>query len=251
MALLPSILRKAGVRSTAHSQLVLDGRTIDVTLRPNARAKRIILRLNKHGKGIVLTVPTGTSHSKAMEFAASQGVWIWQQLAKQPDHVAFEVDQVIPVRDIPHLVIRQEGRRKAVCDIQQDNGDWQLMVSGDANHHPRRIADWLKKQARNDLTNSAHYYAEQMNLKISRISVRDTSTRWGSCSSTGSLSFSWRLIFAPSFVLDYVAAHEVAHLQEMNHSSQFWNLVEHHCSATGKAKSWLKTNGRSLHRYGS
>ena len=251
MALLPSLLRKAGVKSSAKSQLVLDGRTIAVTLRPNARARRIILRIDKQGDGIILTVPPGTSHSRAMEFAASQGAWIWQQLAKQPDMVRLEAGEVIPVRGIRHRIVADSNRRTPVWCGEFDDDEALLFVSGDEAHHARRLKDWLKKQARADLSASAHAYADRMGVKISRISIRDTSSRWGSCSSTGALSFSWRLIFAPTWVLDYVAAHEVAHLLEMNHSPKFWAHVEKHCPSTKKARKWLKANGRSLHRYGA
>ena len=256
MALLPSLLRKTGNRpvigTPAKSQLVLDGNTLDVTLRRNARAKRIILRIDKHGAGIVLTVPSGTSHSKAMEFAASQGPWIWQQLAKQPDITELVVGSLIPVRGTHHRITPHKARRTPVwCEAaENDDSPAILFVTGDDQHHPRRIRDWLKKQARADLTTAAYSYADKMGGKITRITIRDTSSRWGSCSSDGALSFSWRLILAPSFVLDYVAAHEVAHLLEMNHSHHFWALVENHCPATEQAKKWLKTNGRSLHRYG-
>jgi len=256
MALLSSLLRKTASRpvigTSAKSQLVLDGNTIDVTMRRNARAKRIILRIDKHGSGIVLTVPSGTSHNKAMEFAASQGPWIWQQLAKQPDITELVAGSLVPVRGMPHRITPNNERRTPVWCKAPENDDAPavLFVSGDAQHHPRRIKDWLKKQARTDLTTTAFSYADKMGGKITRISIRDTSSRWGSCSSDGALSFSWRLILAPSFVLDYVAAHEVAHLLEMNHSRCFWDLVESHCPATDQAKKWLKANGRSLHRYG-
>ena len=257
MALLPSLLRKAGVKSPAKSQLVLDGKTIEVTLRSNARARRIILRVSKSGDGIVLTVPNGTSHGKAMEFAASQGVWIWQQLAKQPDAIKFTVGEIISFRGVDHQITASDSRRTPVWrEIENiTNGEntahLHLYVSGKEQHHARRIKDWLKKQARSDLNAAAYSYAEKMGGKITRISIRDTSSRWGSCSSDGALSFSWRLIFAPPFVLDYVAAHEAAHLLEMNHSQRFWRLVEKHCPATKLAKKWLKANGRSLHCYGN
>ncbi len=253
MALIPSLLRKAGVKSLVKSQLELDGRILEVTLRPNHRAKQIILRLDKQGDGVVLTVPPGTSHNKAMEFAASQGPWIWQQLAKQPERIKLAVGEIIPVRGFPHLIVLRNDRRTPVWTEQAPadrSAENVLYVTGDVSHHARRILDWLKKQARQDLTESAFFYAEKMGSKVRRISVRDTSSRWGSCSSNGALSFSWRLIFAPKYVLDYVAAHEVAHLTEMNHSPAFWQLVESHCAETRTAKKWLKSNGRSLHRYG-
>jgi len=248
MALLPSLLRKAGVKSLVKSQLVLDGKTLDVTMRPNHRARRIILRIDKTGEGVVLTVPPGTSHNRAMEFAASQGPWIWQQLAKQPEQIELRVGQMVPVRGIPHEIIVRYDRRTPVW--QEQSVENTLCVTGEEKHHARRIKDWLKKQARADLTEATFSYAEKMGGKVRRISIRDTASRWGSCSSNGALSFSWRLILAPPFVLDYVAAHEVAHLTEMNHSPAFWSLVEKHCPQTRTAKKWLKANGRSLHRYG-
>jgi predicted metal-dependent hydrolase len=235
----------------ARSQLILDGKTLEVTLRGNARAKRIILRLDKSGRGLVLTVPPHTSHAKALEFAASQGVWISQQLAKQTQPTEFSAGQIIPVRGVEHRIIASGEKRTPVwCDVDND-GVHVLKVSGDESHHGRRVQDWLKKQARQDLNLAAFSYAEKMNGKISRISIRDTASRWGSCSSQGALSFSWRLILAPSYVLDYVAAHEAAHLLEMNHSDAFWLLVETHCKHTAAARKWLKTHGARLHKYGT
>jgi predicted metal-dependent hydrolase len=96
---------------------------------------------------------------------------------------------------------------------------------------------------------ATRHYAARMNVDFASITVRDTSSRWGSCSTTRALSYSWRLIMAPPFVLDYVAAHEVAHLLEMNHGRAFWTLVEAHCARAGEARRWLKAHGRALHRY--
>ncbi len=115
----------------------------------------------------------------------------------------------------------------------------------------RRVKDWLKTQARHDLAAASGNHAERMELTFKQLSVRDQSSRWGSCSSDGALSFSWRLILAPAFVLDYVAAHEVAHLREMHHGKAFWDLLRAHCSRTDEARRWLKKNGRELHRYGA
>ena len=228
-------------------EMVLDGVSIRVILKTNARAKRIILRMDKKGGGIVLTLPPRTSKKRALEFAASQGVWIAGQLARQPQHTAFCDGAIIPLRGVDYSIIANDTRRTPVWVDDQNT----INVSGAIEHHERRIIDWLKKQARADLTQAAYLYAEKMDVTIKRISVRDTNTRWGSCSSDGSLSFSWRLILAPSFVLDYVCAHEVAHLIEMNHSPDFWALVNAHCAHTQTAKKWLKSNGRSLHTYGT
>ncbi len=239
---------------TDYEELILDGQSIRVSFRPNKRAKRIILRLDKQGEGIILTMPRGTSKRKALEFAASQGVWIAGQLAKQPQFIDFEAGQTIPVRGTMHQIEASSMRRTPVWlesdPVSDSNTIPILYVSGEPQHHSRRIADWLKRQARADITTAAHDYGDKMGVVIKRISIRDTTSRWGSCSSQGALSFSWRLILAPPFVLDYVCAHEVAHLLEMNHSDRFWAHVDTHCPHTRQAKKWLKANGRSLHRYG-
>jgi predicted metal-dependent hydrolase len=118
-------------------------------------------------------------------------------------------------------------------------------------HLKRRLADWLKREARRDLTIASERHAQAMAVSFRRLAIRDQASRWGSCSSDGSLSYSWRLILAPSFVLDYVAAHEVAHLKHMNHGVRFWRLVLTHCPMAPQARLWLKRHGATLHRFGA
>ena len=124
-------------------------------------------------------------------------------------------------------------------------------ISGDTDHAPRRFSDWLRAEVRRDIAASVAKHAKALGCTPKRIAVRDQATRWGSCSTSGTLSFSWRLIFAPPFVLDYVAAHEVAHMREMNHGPRFWRLVKDAVPATQKARIWLKRHGAELHRFGS
>ena len=111
-------------------------------------------------------------------------------------------------------------------------------------------ADFLQREAQSDLEAASRRAAERIGSRSSASSVRDQSSRWGSCSTTGVLSFSWRLILAPPFVLEYLAAHEVAHLVEMNHSPRFWRLVNRLCPDAHRAKVWLDVHGTDLHRYG-
>ncbi|MEL6288849.1 MAG: SprT family zinc-dependent metalloprotease [Pseudomonadota bacterium] len=125
----------------------------------------------------------------------------------------------------------------------------ELHVSGAVDHAPRRLRDWLIAQARDDITNRVAIHAQRLGLQPRRITIRDQSSRWGSCSSTGALSFSWRLVLAPPTVLDYVAAHEVAHLREMNHSRRFWDLVRRTMPEMDGPKEWLRENGAQLHAY--
>lgn len=124
-----------------------------------------------------------------------------------------------------------------------------LMVAGGAGYEGRRLADWLKAEARRDLSERVAHHARNLECSPKRVNVRDQSTRWGSCSTTGALSFSWRLIFAPAHVLDYVAAHEVAHLREMNHGPRFWRLVRQTMPRMQEARCWLKRWGAELHRF--
>jgi predicted metal-dependent hydrolase len=130
------------------------------------------------------------------------------------------------------------------------NGERLLCVAGRAPHINRRVGDFLRREAKHDLQAASRRYAEALGLTFQRVTVRDQSSRWGSCSTTGMLSFSWRLILAPSRVLDYLAAHEVAHLVEMNHSPKFWRLVRRICPDHETAKAWLDAHGADLHRYG-
>ena len=247
--LLTSRLRRplgAAVRKTS---LTIDGEELPVILRRNRQARRFILRLDKTGTGIVVTVPEFANNSQAMEFAAAQAGWIQSQRRKQTPARTFSDGQSFPLRGLDHTISHRPDGRGTVW-IDECDGP-QLCIAGRPEHLPRRLKDWLKKQARLDLESASRKYGAAMGLEFSRITVRDQSSRWGSCSSNGTLSYSWRLILAPEFVLDYVAAHEVAHLREMNHGQRFWTLVETHCQDSDAARSWLKKNGRQLHRYGA
>ena len=238
--------KRSGISRTS---MMIDGKCVPVTLRRNANARRFILRLDKSGDGIVVTLPLNGSDRAAMEFAAEQANWIRQQQDNYAPVTSFADGSALPLRGIEHIV-RHVPKTRGTVWVQESTPP-EVHVAGRPEHLPRRLKDWLKAQARNDLQIASQSYADAMGLTFSRITIRDQSTRWGSCSSSGGLSYSWRLILAPRFVLDYVAAHEVAHLREMNHSRQFWSLVEAHCLQTAKARAWLKRHGRSLHRYGA
>ena len=125
-----------------------------------------------------------------------------------------------------------------------------LCIAGDEPHITRRVTDYLKRCAKQDLQAAVSYYCGMLQIPSRPVTVRDTTSRWGSCSASGSLNFSWRLIFAPAFVLDYLAAHEVAHLVHMNHSKKFWALTKKLCSETDSAEAWLNAHGPQLYRYG-
>ncbi len=242
-----SLWKKLDPGAPKHATLDVDGRMVPVTFRRHTSARRIIMRVNRKGDGVTVTLPPGASAKSGLEFAASQAGWIASQLDKRPEKVSFEDGATVPLRGEPHVVRHSPGQRGT---ISIDPGPpAALLISGGQPHVPRRLKDWLKRQAREDLSRCSQAYATAMGVKYGRISIRDTASRWGSCSSSGTLSYSWRLILAPPFVLDYVAAHEVAHLIEMNHGPAFWTLVREHCARTEEARKWLKTEGASLHVY--
>jgi len=245
---LKRLINPASTDDEAPDTMVLDGRSVPVHYRRNARARRIIMRMDKQAQGIVLTVPEGTSFMRALEFARSQSGWIWQRLAPElPSEPADLHGLAITIRGVPHLVEVSDQGRGVPVHIQ-DLPSPTLKVRGAREHMPRRIIDFMKREARCDLERASDAYARAMGTTYKTLSVRDTTSRWGSCSSTGTLSYSWRLIMAPPKVLDYVAAHEVAHLLEMNHGPAFWALVHDNCPHTDWARRWLRKNGQTLHK---
>jgi predicted metal-dependent hydrolase len=225
--------------------IVIDGKSILVTFKRNSLCKRMVLRLTSNGAGVNVTVPQRTSLAEALRFVESSKPWIKRTMAARAPTIAFQHGQSVLFRGEPHQIEASGGRRGLVQCLDQ-----KIIVPGDEAHVARRLLDWLKVEAKRELITASQIYATQMNVKFRRLTLRDQSTRWGSCSVSGDLSYSWRLILAPAFVLDYVAAHEVAHLKEMNHGPRFWRLVIMNCKQAKEARDWLRLHGRELHRYG-
>ena len=193
--------------------------------------------------------PRGTLKD-AREFAEVHGGWIAARLGRLPKAAPFQPGTIVPLRGVPHRIVQRSGERGTVWTETRDSGEKIICVAGDVEFTDRRVHDFLKREARRDLQKSAQEHAQALGVRVRRISIRDQSSRWGSCTSAGSLSFSWRLILAPPYVLDYLAAHEVAHLVEMNHSPRFWRVVARICPSAERAKKWLDTCSNDLHRYG-
>ncbi len=195
-------------------------------------------------------MPPRGSVREAQEFAQRHGGWIAARLHRLPEATPFADGVVVPLRGVPHRIAHRPGVRGTVWSELAESGELLLCVAGAAAHLNRRVTDYLRREALRDLEAASRRAADRFGVAIKRIAVRDQSSRWGSCSTTGVLSYSWRLILAPPFVLDYLAVHEVAHLLEMNHSDRFWRLVDSVCADAGRAKIWLDVHGSDLHRYG-
>ncbi|HVV79956.1 MAG TPA: SprT family zinc-dependent metalloprotease [Pseudolabrys sp.] len=221
-----------------------------VRLQRHRQARRYTLRVQSATREVVLTMPPRGNLRDAEAFAKKHGGWIASRLNRLPQPSPFCDGAIVPLRGEPHRIEHRPGERGTVWIELGDDGRHALCVAGEAPHVARRVRDYLKREAKRELEAASRRYAEQLDVKIKRVSVRDQASRWGSCSTTGMLSYSWRLILAPPFVLDYLAAHEVAHLVEMNHSRSFWRIVGRICPNTARAKTWLDSHGADLHRYG-
>jgi hypothetical protein len=250
-------------------EVEIRGLAIPMLLRRSARARRFSLQVSEARRGAVLTMPVYSSFADADEFLSRHLDWLKERVAGLPEPVPFTEGAVIPLRGLAH-VLRFAGnvRRRGVVWVEEPEDAkvapaWpagarvakkrlpRLHVSGGEEHASRRLLDWLKRQAHLDLKLRVDLHAKRLNLTPKRIFVRDQTTRWGSCSTSGALSFSWRLVLAPPFVLDYLAAHEVAHLAHMNHGPRFWALVTRTMPRQEEARNWLHKYGSSLHAYGA
>jgi predicted metal-dependent hydrolase len=231
-------------------EVVFDESIHLVRLRRHRQARRYTLRILAATREVILTIPQRGTLKEARDFAQKNGGWIAARLGRLPAAAPFAPGTVVPLRGEPHCISHCRGARGAVWTENSADGQPLLCVAGEAPHIDRRIGDYLRREARRELEAAALGFARELGVAIKRVAVRDQASRWGSCSTTGALSFSWRLILAPTFVLDYLAAHEVAHLVEMNHSPRFWRLIRRLCPDHERAKVWLDVHGSDLHRYG-
>jgi hypothetical protein len=231
-------------------EIIFDKSVFLVRLRRHRQARRYTLRIDAASREVVLTMPPRGIVREARYFAQQHGGWIAARLKRLPEAAPFLHGVEVPLRGIPHRIVHRRGVRGTVWTETDPDGERMLCVAGNAPHIDRRIGDFLRREARRDLEAASLRFASELGVGIKRVAMRDQSSRWGSCSTTGVLSFSWRLILAPSMVLEYLAAHEVAHLVEMNHSPRFWRLVQRLCPNHERAKGWLDLHGTDLHRYG-
>ncbi len=242
-------------RETTHFDVHHVGETYRVALKRVTGARRFTLRVRSASRDVVLTMPVRSSLPSAREFVERHAAWIGARLDRLPAPVPFEHGAVVPLRGVNHVIFHSGEVRGSVW-IQAGaavslEAEHALCVAGDARHLARRVRDYLRREARRDLEASVRRHTASLGVDACKVSVRDTVSRWGSCSASGALNFSWRLILAPPFVLDYLAAHEVAHLVHLNHSPKFWHLAKRLCPETDRAEAWLKAHGASLHRFGA
>jgi predicted metal-dependent hydrolase len=220
---------------------------LPVTFLRSARARRVSLRVDSARRRIVLTAPLRMSRDMALNFAHVQGGWIAARLKRLPQPRPFQDGAEVPVFGVPHR-IRHRPEKRGTVWLEAN----EIHVAGRAEHLPRRLRDWLIAELKRRVMPLVQAKAERLQRPVKRVGLRDSRSRWGSCGPDGGLSFSWRLVFAPPEVLDYLVAHEVAHLVHKNHGPRFWAAARALCDGPmDPPKSWLRANGEALMQYGA
>lgn len=212
-----------------------------MVFKPHHRAKRMKLRYDAATNSAVITMPPRSKKNDAEKFVKQNLTWLEKQRMAAPVRQYLFPGFIIPFKGQDHLIIHKPDSTGRV--LIQNN---EIIIGGPLEGLPVRLENYLRKQARIEIEPIAKMMAFKINKKIKRIQIRDTKSRWGSCSSSGALSFSWRLIMTPPEILEYVVAHEVAHLEELNHSYKFWTVVDQLVDHAKNSRKWLKTKGQKL-----
>jgi predicted metal-dependent hydrolase len=231
------------------TEINIGARAVPLIARVNRRAKRLIVKVDPVAGEILVTAPSKRTLPEAIRFAHDRSDWIADQLDDRLKARPFVEGMTIPFRGQAHTIINS-GRQRAPVEVDVEYLPV-IRVGGEAAHLNRRLTDWMKRQARAAMVERVDHYCLRLDKKRSAIRIRDTRTRWGSCSSDGVLSFSWRLIMTPPDILDYVAAHECVHLIHMNHSPAFWRQLAALGIDSRKAANWFNDKGAELFSYGS
>lgn len=215
---------------------------ISVTLRRSARSRKLSLRVSQLDGRVTLTLPPAVPESEGMAFLRAKESWLRGHIERCNAPVVIAIGVSVPVEGVPHEIRKGTGRA-----VTQQGGS--LWVPGPEDRAAARLKGWLKTRARDRLAAASDHYATRLGRPYNRLTLRDTRSRWGSCTHDGGLMYSWRLILGHPAVLDYVAAHEVAHLRHMDHSPAFWAQVESLYGDWRTPRAWLRSHGTELHRY--
>lgn len=226
-----------------------------VAIKRVSRARRFTLRVRAATLDAVLTMPPGSTLRAAKTFAERHAAWIGDRMQALPRKIPFGVGSTIPFRGAELPIVASGGLRATAfldAGLRPDGSRGPVLrVAGTPAEQHRRVTAFLQAEARRDLQAAVARHAAAIGRPVRAITLRDTRSRWGSCSSRGALSFSWRLVMAPPVVLDYLAAHEVAHLVHLDHSPAYWAVAGRLAPALPAAEAWLRAHGAALHRFGA
>lgn len=253
-ATLARALARAGQKNCCAVQqptITVGDRKAPLEVRRHPKARRMTLRVNRARGAVVVTLPPRCDLSQADRFISRHLDWLKERLESLPGHIPFSEGAVVPLRGELHVLVFSNTAESGLVRLEAAGETLpRIVVSNVRGLAPRRLERWLMAEARNDIAARVDFHARRLGVKPASLVIRDPISRWGSCSSNGALSFSWRLILAPAEVLDYVAAHEVGHMREMNHGPRFWSIVEDLVPDYRSSKGWLSERGLDLHRYG-
>ena len=213
----------------------------------NPRARRLSVRIDARAGEAVVVAPTERGLAQAVAFARTKGVWIAERLAVRPQGRPLEPGQVIALRGRP---VRLEATPGAGAARLVEDGAV-IRSGGEGEAYARRIENFLKREARQTLLERTDHHLKTLGQKPVKVSIADTKSRWGSCSPHNrTIRYSWRVVMAPPPVIDYLAAHEVAHLVHADHSPAYWAVVERLIGDHRPWRKWLRDHGGALHAVG-
>ncbi len=217
---------------------------IDLIIKKSAQAKKLTLRIDSKERKPVLTLPKRYSQKKAIEFVSLHKSWIEECLQKLPPSKKFEPEESISLMGKKYI-LQHCPEKRCGAKIEEDK----IIVSGAREFFHRRVCDFCKKTAAKELLKKTKQMAKKIGCHVNHVTIKDTKSRWGSCSSLDNINYNWRIVLAPEFVIDYLIAHEVSHLLHQNHSSDFWDCVYQLYAKAPEGKEWLKAHGKELYIY--
>ncbi|WP_370931481.1 M48 family metallopeptidase [Bartonella sp. DGB1] len=230
--------------------MIIENHKLPIIVKENKKAKRIILRLSPDRAQVKVTVPVGCEKLELNSFIENNRLWINNRIRKDVESglvgkFTCQENGFILFKGVKHQLVKGEGRGLTKVSVDK-YGNPVIIIYGDERHWSRRIADFLKKEARKEIQSFVKIFSQKLGVSPTSLNYKDTKSRWGSCTSDGSLSFSWRIVMAPPFVLKYLVAHEMSHLLEMNHSERFWKICKKLDQNMEKGREWLKQHGYLL-----
>ena len=241
-------LRAPKIENLLPETLQVGSRSVALNVVRSARANRLTLRIGRNGDAAKITAPNHVRETEIMEFISRHIGWLGEKLEAYPTRPNLRAGVKVPIKGVSHKIVHRPGR--GVNTIFACETGPEIHIHGQEAAIARRVADHLKKEAKAIIEPMALKLAADTGRRVKSIRFKDTTSRWGSCSSDGNLSFSWRIMMAPPKVIAYLVAHEVSHLTEMNHGPKFWSLCGRLCTDSDDCRAWLKRNGSKLQSIG-
>ena len=241
-------LRAPKIENLLPETLQVGSRTVALNVVRSARANRLTLRIGRNGDAAKITAPNHVRETEIMQFISRHMGWLGEKLEAYPTRPNLRAGVKVPIKGVAHKIVHRPGRGTNTIYVAEAGPE--IHIHGQEAAIARRVADHLKKEAKAIIEPMALKLSADTGRRVKSIKFKDTTSRWGSCSSDGNLSFSWRIMMAPPKVIAYLVAHEVAHLTEMNHGPKFWALCGKLCPDSDACRSWLKRNGAKLQSIG-